>query len=252
MIVSTAIVVLPVWRSPMISSRWPRPIGISASMALMPVWSGSFTGWRWTTPGALNSTGRNWSVSIGPRSSSGMPSGSTTRPSRASPTGTWMTFPVRRTVVALLDEGVVAQQHHADVVLLEVQREAGDVVGELEHLEGHARLEAVDAGDAVTHLEDAADLLDLHGARVVLDLAPEDLGDLVGSQLHLGGVTFLCSGRAVGALDGQDDATAAASTGAACRVSAQLVEAAAEGAVHDDARRCAAPGRRRCRGPPTR
>ena len=98
MIVSTAIVVLPVWRSPMISSRWPRPIGISASMALMPVWSGSFTGWRWTTPGALNSTGRNSVVSIGPRSSMGMPSGSTTRPSSASPTGTWMTFPVRRTV----------------------------------------------------------------------------------------------------------------------------------------------------------
>ena len=28
MIVSIAIAVLPVWRSPMISSRWPRPIGI--------------------------------------------------------------------------------------------------------------------------------------------------------------------------------------------------------------------------------
>jgi hypothetical protein len=25
---SSAIAVLPVWRSPMISSRWPRPIGI--------------------------------------------------------------------------------------------------------------------------------------------------------------------------------------------------------------------------------
>jgi hypothetical protein len=41
MIVSSAIVVLPVWRSPMMSSRWPRPIGIIASMALMPVCSGS-------------------------------------------------------------------------------------------------------------------------------------------------------------------------------------------------------------------
>src|SRR5438477_524113 len=34
MIVSSRIAVLPVWRSPMISSRWPRPIGIMASMAL--------------------------------------------------------------------------------------------------------------------------------------------------------------------------------------------------------------------------
>ena len=50
--------VLPVWRSPMMSSRWPRPIGIIESMALMPVCSGSLTGWRSMTPGALNSTGR--------------------------------------------------------------------------------------------------------------------------------------------------------------------------------------------------
>src|SRR3954464_10375957 len=39
--VSSAIAVLPVWRSPMISSRWPRPIGISASTALRPVGIGS-------------------------------------------------------------------------------------------------------------------------------------------------------------------------------------------------------------------
>jgi hypothetical protein len=43
MIVSIAIAVLPVWRSPMISWRWPRPTGIIASMALMPVCMGSCT-----------------------------------------------------------------------------------------------------------------------------------------------------------------------------------------------------------------
>src|SRR3954465_8834608 len=57
MIVSIAIAVLPVWRSPMISSRCPRPIGIIASIALMPVCIGSTTGWRCTTPGAFNSAG---------------------------------------------------------------------------------------------------------------------------------------------------------------------------------------------------
>src|SRR5579885_3027342 len=67
------------------------------SIALIPVWSGSFTGWRWTTPGALNSSGRRSSVSIGPCPSSGLPSGSTTRPSSAGPTGTDATLPVRRT-----------------------------------------------------------------------------------------------------------------------------------------------------------
>src|SRR4051795_7514225 len=87
MIASIAIAVLPVWRSPMISSRCPRPIGIIPSIALSPVWSGSFTGWRWTTPGALNSAGRVSDVSMSPLPSSGLPSGSTMRPSRPSPTG---------------------------------------------------------------------------------------------------------------------------------------------------------------------
>ena len=42
MIVSIAIAVLPVWRSPMISSRWPRPIGIIPSIAFRPVCTGSY------------------------------------------------------------------------------------------------------------------------------------------------------------------------------------------------------------------
>src|SRR4030042_1213166 len=43
--VSMTMMVLPVWRSPMMSSRWPRPMGIMVSMALIPVWSGSRAGW---------------------------------------------------------------------------------------------------------------------------------------------------------------------------------------------------------------
>jgi len=35
----------------MISSRWPRPIGMRASTALMPVWTGVSTDWRVITPG---------------------------------------------------------------------------------------------------------------------------------------------------------------------------------------------------------
>ena len=56
MMVSMMTAVLPVWRSPMISSRWPRPIGISASIALMPVCIGSCTDLRGMMPGALTST----------------------------------------------------------------------------------------------------------------------------------------------------------------------------------------------------
>ena len=57
MIVSTQMVVLPVERSPMISSRWPRPIGIIASMAMMPVCTGWLIGRRRMMPGAIFSTG---------------------------------------------------------------------------------------------------------------------------------------------------------------------------------------------------
>jgi hypothetical protein len=56
--VSSAIAVLPVWRSPMINSRWPRPIGISASTALRPVAIGSCTDLRGIMPGAFTSTRR--------------------------------------------------------------------------------------------------------------------------------------------------------------------------------------------------
>src|SRR5918996_5056207 len=96
MIASIATALLPTPRSPMISSRWPRPTFVIESIALTPVMSGSFTGWRSTTPGALNSSGRLSLVSIVPAPSSGLPSGSTTRPSRASPTGMLTTWPVRR------------------------------------------------------------------------------------------------------------------------------------------------------------
>src|SRR6516164_9417104 len=97
MIVSMAIAVLPVCRSPMISSRWPRPIGVIASMALIPVCSGSLTFWRCTTDGACSSSARSSVPSMSPRPSNGMPSGSTTRPRNPSPTGTDSTSPVRRT-----------------------------------------------------------------------------------------------------------------------------------------------------------
>ena len=98
MIVSIAIAVLPVWRSPMISSRWPRPIGIIASIAFRPVCIGCLTGWRWTTPGALNSAGRVSPEAMSPLPSSGRPSGSTIRPSSCSPTGISSSWPVRLAV----------------------------------------------------------------------------------------------------------------------------------------------------------
>src|SRR5665647_2517280 len=97
MIVSTATVVLPVCRSPLMSSRWPRPMGIIESMALMPVCSGSSTDLRSITPGACSSRARRPSATISPRPSIGWPSGLTTLPRKWSPTGTERTSAVRLT-----------------------------------------------------------------------------------------------------------------------------------------------------------
>ena len=185
MIVSIAIAVLPVWRSPMISSRWPRPIGIIESIAFSPVSIGSLTGWRWTTPGALCSAGRVSVVLISPLPSSGLPSGSTIRPEQLladrdleQPLG-----PPDR--VALDDLLPFAEQHRADVVGLEVQRQGGHVVGQLEHLERHAVLKPVDPGDAVGDREHGPDLGEVGARRVeALDSALEDGGDLVWIDLH--------------------------------------------------------------------
>ena len=71
MMVSMAMAVLPVWRSPISSSRWPRPMLTMASMALMPVSSGSRTGFRSTTPGAMRSMGPYSLVAMGPLPSMG-------------------------------------------------------------------------------------------------------------------------------------------------------------------------------------
>ena len=125
MMVSRITAVLPVWRSPMISSRWPRPIGISASIALMPVCIGSCTDLRGMMPGAFTSTRlRVASTGSGPCRRSGCPGASTTRPSRPLPTGTSTMSPVRLTVSPSRTRLVVAEDHDADIVGLEVQRHA--------------------------------------------------------------------------------------------------------------------------------
>ena len=95
---STAMAVLPVWRSPMISSRWPRPIGIRLSIAFRPVCIGSCTDLRGIIPGAFTSTRERLTSLIGPLPSIGLPSASTTRPSMPIPTGASTIDDVRRTV----------------------------------------------------------------------------------------------------------------------------------------------------------
>ena len=191
MIVSMQIDVLPVWRSPMISSRWPRPTFVIASIGLMPVSIGSFTGWRWTTPGALNSAGRVSVVLMSPLPSSGLPSGSTMRPSSASPTGTSIRRPVRLT---WSPSSILSHSPNSTAPTLSDSRLSARPVtscGQLEQLHRHAVVEAVHARDAVGDRQHGAHLGEV-GAAVLEPLDPllEDAGDLVWLDLHFAQVSL--------------------------------------------------------------
>ncbi len=92
--------------------------------------------------------------------------------------------------VAFVQRGPVAHDDGADVVFLEIERERRDRLarlgrGDLEHLARHRVGQAVDAGHAVLHLEDLADLLDLQVGLIAVDLRKEDVPDLARAQLRL-------------------------------------------------------------------
>ena len=196
MIVSIAIAVLPVCRSPIISWRWPRPIGVIASIALMPVCSGSFTGWRCTTLGAWSSRARRSELSTGPLPSSGSPSGPTTRPRKPSPTGTESTSPVRLTrwpsSIRLKSPRMTTPISRMSRFSARPRVPSSNSSSSFAIAEG----KSLDPGDAVTALGDGADLLGGSGARLVgLDETRQGVPDLLrpDSQLrHLPRVFLVC------------------------------------------------------------
>src|SRR5262249_26251914 len=82
--------------------------------------------------------------------------------------------------VTLADGAVLAEEHRADIVLLEVQHHADDVLGERQEFPGHRPLEPIHAGDPVAYLDGAADLGEVGLAPELMDLASNDLADLAG------------------------------------------------------------------------
>src|SRR4029079_14513598 len=87
--------------------------------------------------------------------------------------------------IAFLDLLELAEQHRADALCLEVQRDPEHAMRELEHLARHGVLEAVHTGDPVADLHDAADLGDIDIHRVTANLLADDLGNLVSFDCHL-------------------------------------------------------------------
>jgi hypothetical protein len=170
-------VVLPVARSPMISSRWPRPIGIIASIDMMPVCTGTETDFRLMMPGAIFPSDSSRRRRCRPCRRSAGPSALTTRPSSASPTGTESSLPVVRHSEPSLDRGVVAEQHDADFAFLKVEGHAGDAAAELDHFVEHDVGKPFDFADAVADLTDGADIGFFDGGGDSGDLLFEFLED---------------------------------------------------------------------------
>ena len=143
MIVSIAMAVLPVPRSPMISSRWPRPIGIIESIAFMPVCIGSWTDLRAMMPGALISTWRlvraDDRLAAVDRDAERVDDAA----EQLLADGHLDDAAGALDGVAFADRLELAEERDADVVLFEVEHHAADGLAagalELEELAGHAR-----------------------------------------------------------------------------------------------------------------
>src|SRR5262249_57486433 len=86
--------------------------------------------------------------------------------------------------IAFLDLAELAEQHRADAVFLEVQRDPEHPVRELEHLAGHRVLDTVHARDAVADRDDAADFGDIDVDGEAANLFADDLRDFVGFDVH--------------------------------------------------------------------
>ena len=179
-----AMAVLPVLRSPMISSRWPRPIGIIESIALMPVCSGWLTGWRSAIPGALNSKrapvrGLDHALAV-----EGAAQRIDDAADQLGPHRHREKLAGAPHLVALADPEVVAQDDGAHRALLQVEDLAEGAVLELDPLPRHGAGQAVDARDAVAHLEHPPDLRHVHLGAVLADLLGDDGRDLVDVESH--------------------------------------------------------------------
>ena len=159
MIVSIAIAVLPVERSPMISSRCPLPIGMSASIARMPVCSGCLTGWRCTTAGATFSIVRKRVVFDRALAVDRLAERIDDAAEQRFADGHRRDAAGAAHFVAFFDFVVGPHDHDADVVLFEVQRDALQAVGKLDQLGRAHAAQPVDAREIRADLDDGSDLV---------------------------------------------------------------------------------------------
>ena len=76
-------------------------------------------------------------------------------------------------LVALFDFGVLAEQHDANLVFLQVHGNSGQSVRKAEQLAGHDFVQAVNAGDTVSQRDYCADFVHSNLRFIILDLLPD-------------------------------------------------------------------------------
>ena len=123
----------------------------------MPVCTGWLIGRRRMMPGASFSTGYDVVLAIGPFAVERLAERVDDASEQALADGHLQQPPGGAHLAALLQLGVVAEDDGADFGLVEVQRQAGDAVAEVEHLVEHGVAETFDLRDAVADLADHAD-----------------------------------------------------------------------------------------------
>ena len=87
--------------------------------------------------------------------------------------------------VAFEDLTIVTEDHNTHVVVLKVEGHAAKTAAELNHLAGLHLIEAVHAGDPVTHRKHLPDLIDLAEGVGARDAVREDRGELAGGDREL-------------------------------------------------------------------
>ena len=87
-------------------------------------------------------------------------------------------------LIAFLNAQIVAQDHRADRILIEVEHLPRRAVLELQQFAGHGVAQSVDLHDAVAHLQHSADLRNVHLAAILLDLLLDDRRNFIHFELH--------------------------------------------------------------------
>ncbi len=87
-------------------------------------------------------------------------------------------------LVTFVDRQIVAEDGNADAILFQVEHDAADARGELDHFAAHRARQAIDAGHAVAYFEHRADFADVDLAFVMLDLLLDDRGNFISIEFH--------------------------------------------------------------------